>query len=99
MLLVKGGQQHECSGDGAPIERLLARGENPRRARVPVLQSFNTAQLAPQLTTARAAGVSYLIIMGTREVLDGTVLVRAMHNNSQEVVLLSTLPRYLKSLR
>ncbi len=69
-----------------------------RHARVPVLQSFNTAQLAPQLMAARAAGVSHLIIMGTREVLDNTVLVRAMSNNSQEVVPLATLPRYLKSL-
>lgn len=69
-----------------------------RHADVPVLQSFNAAQLSPQLATARAAGVSHLIIMGAREVLDGTVLVRSMQNSSQEVVHLADLPRRLKSL-
>jgi histidyl-tRNA synthetase len=70
-----------------------------RRARVSVLQSFNAAQLAPQLQAARAAGVTHLIIMGQREALDGTVLVRSMTNSSQEVVTLAALPRYVKTLR
>jgi len=69
-----------------------------RAARVPVLQSFSSTQLGPQLNAARAAGVNYLIIMGAREVLDRTVLVRHMRNNSQEVVPLAHLPKYLKSL-
>lgn len=70
-----------------------------RRAQIPVLQSFDSAKLSPQLTAARAAGVSHLLIMGQREALDGTVLVRAMDNSHQTIVGLSDLPKYLKTLR
>lgn len=69
-----------------------------RHAGTPVLQSFSAAQLGPQLHAARTAGVSHLIIMGAREVLDGTVLIRSMNNSSQEVVHLTDLPRRLRSL-
>lgn len=69
-----------------------------RRAEVPVMQSFNAAQLGPQLAAARAAGVTHLIIMGAREALDGTVLIREMNNSSQEVVHMADLPRRLRSL-
>ncbi len=70
-----------------------------RRAQIPILQSFDSAKLTPQLSAARAAGVSHLLIMGQREALDGTVLVRAMNNSHQTIVGLSDLPKYLKTLR
>lgn len=70
-----------------------------RRAQIPVLQSFDSTKLSPQLTAAKQAGVSHLLIMGAREALDGTVLVRAMNDSSQTVVELRELPRYLKTLR
>lgn len=70
-----------------------------RAAHIPVLQSFDWGHLAPQLTAARAAGVSHLLIMGQREALDRTILVRAMDNSSQTIVGLHELPRYLKNLR
>lgn len=70
-----------------------------RAAQVPVLQTFDAAKLGPQMAAARAAGVSHLIIMGQREALDGTVIVRAIDNSAQEVVALAQLPRFLKTLR
>ena len=70
-----------------------------RRAQIPVLQSFDSAKLTPQLSAARAAGVSHLLIMGQREALDGTILVRAMNDSHQTIVGLTDLPRYLKTLR
>jgi histidyl-tRNA synthetase len=70
-----------------------------RRAHIPVLQSFDSTKLSPQLTAARQAGVSHLLIMGAREALDGTVLVRTMDDSSQTTVELRELPRYLKTLR
>ncbi len=70
-----------------------------RQAHIPVLQSFDPARLTPQLSAARDAKVSHLIIMGAREALDRTVLVRTMNDSSQTVVGLSELPRYLKTLR
>lgn len=70
-----------------------------RAAQVPVLQSFDAAKLGPQMDAARAAGVSHLIIMGQREALDGTVIVRAIDNSAQQIVQLGALPRFLKTLR
>lgn len=70
-----------------------------RRARVPVLQSFDSSRLSHQLLAARSAGVSHLIIMGEREALDRTVLIRTTDDNSQQIVGVGDLPRYLKALR
>lgn len=70
-----------------------------REAKIPVLQSFDSAKLSPQLSAAKEAGVSHLLIMGQREALDRTVLVRAMDNSHQTIVELSELPRFLKTLR
>ena len=69
-----------------------------REARIPVLQSFDSSKLSPQLQAATAAGVSHLIIMGQREALDGTVIVRAADNSAQTTLGLTQLPRYLKTL-
>lgn len=69
-----------------------------RQARMPVLQSFDSSRLSPQLEAARGAGVSHLLILGQREVLDGTVIVRTMDNSSQTIVELQHLPRFLKTL-
>lgn len=70
-----------------------------RRAGVPVLQSFDAARLQPQLEAAKAAGVSHLIIMGQREALDSTVIVRELADSSQTTVALAQLPRFLRALR
>ena len=70
-----------------------------REARIPILQSFDSSKLSPQLAAATAAGVSHLIIMGQREALDGTVIVRAADNSAQTTLQLMELPRYLRALR
>lgn len=70
-----------------------------REAQVPIAQSFDSRSLAPQLQCARDQGVSHLLIMGQREALDGTVIVRSAQNSQQTIVPISTLPRYLKSLK
>lgn len=70
-----------------------------RQARIPVLQSFDSSRLGMQLSQAQAQGVSHLIIMGQREALDGTVIVRTMQNSSQITVPVSEVPRFLKTLR
>lgn len=70
-----------------------------RVARVPAWQSFNTTHLSVQLAAAREKGVSHLLIMGQREALDGTVIVRSMQNSSQITITLTDVPRFLKTLR
>jgi histidyl-tRNA synthetase len=70
-----------------------------RAARVPVRQSFDTSHLGNQLAVARELGVSHLLIMGQREALDGTLIVRSMQNSAQTTIALSEIPRFLKTLR
>ena len=70
-----------------------------RAARIPVSQSFDAAHLSPQLASARDLGVSHALIMGQREALDGTIIVRSMKNSSQIIVPVSNLPRFLKTLQ
>lgn len=70
-----------------------------RQAHVPVSQSFDAKSLGTQLDSARTLGVSHLLIMGQREAIDGTVIVRSTQNSSQTIIPLTTLPRFLKNLR
>ncbi|MDE2071140.1 MAG: hypothetical protein KGI70_00160 [Patescibacteria group bacterium] len=85
---------------GLPAKlRALSVLEDLRRAHIPVLHSFNPAHLGDQLREATVAGVSHLIIMGQREVLDGTVIVRQIKNSSQDIVPLLQLPKFLKTLK
>ncbi len=70
-----------------------------RVAQVPILQSFDAKSLGPQMDSAREKGVSHLLIMGQREAIDGTIIVRSMTNSSQTILELSSLPRYLKTLK
>ena len=70
-----------------------------RHAKVPVLQSFGASHLSVQLEAARKGGVSHLLIMGQREALDGTIIVRSMQNSVQHIVSVTEIPRLLKTLR
>lgn len=70
-----------------------------RQAKVPVMQSFDSSKLGLQLQSAQAQGVSHLIIMGQREALDNTVIVRTMQNSSQVTLPVMEIPRFLKTLR
>lgn len=70
-----------------------------RTAQVPVLQSFDASRLSLQLANAAQVGVSHLLIMGQREALDGTVIVRSAKNSSQNIIAIREVPRFLKTLR
>jgi histidyl-tRNA synthetase len=69
-----------------------------REAHIPVSQSFDTSHLSPQLVAARELGVPYMLIMGQREAIDGTIIVRSTQNSSQTIIQLAALPRFLKTL-
>ncbi len=70
-----------------------------REAKIPVSQSFDATHLSPQLIAARELGVSHALIMGQREALDGTIIVRSMKNSSQTIVPVSSLPKFLRTLQ
>lgn len=69
-----------------------------RTAQVPVAQSFDASHLSSQLANAAQVGVSHLLIMGQREALDGTIIVRSTKNSSQTIMAIREVPRFLKTL-
>lgn len=70
-----------------------------RQAKIPVSQSLSKDKLLAQITTAEKMEVPYVIIMGQKEALEGSVVVRDMNTRSQDTVFLSELVTYLKKLK
>lgn len=71
--------------------------ESLRKAHIPVHQTINNDSLSEQLEAAKFTKTPYLLIMGQREVLDKTVIVRNAHSQAQEIVPLQILTDYLKT--
>jgi histidyl-tRNA synthetase len=72
--------------------------ETLRKAHIPLYQSLGNDQLGDQLTVARELGIPYALIIGQREALEETVIVRNMETQSQQTFPIATLPAYLKQL-
>jgi len=73
--------------------------EQLRRAGIPVEQSLMHDRLHEQMERAKQTHVPYLLIMGHKEAMEGTVLVREVATNSQEAVLVPDLTSYLRRQR
>lgn len=67
-----------------------------KQAGVPVKHDLASDSLSTQLRQAEAAGVRYTIIVGQKEFVDNTVILRDMKERSQEPVNLETLVKRLK---
>jgi histidyl-tRNA synthetase len=67
-----------------------------RTAKIPVQQSLAKDKLSGQLGVAEKLRIPYTIILGQREAIDGTVIVRNMKNRSQDTVKITDLAEYLK---
>lgn len=70
-----------------------------REAGIPVYHSLWHERIGEQIAAARAATVPYILIMGHKEAVEGTMLVREVATNSQEAVPLPELAGYLKRRR
>ncbi len=57
-----------------------------RRAGLPIVASFTKDSLKSQMELAGKLGVRYTIIIGQKEILEGTVLLRDMEAGVQEIV-------------
>ncbi len=67
-----------------------------RKAKVPIAQSISKDSLGVQLGLAEKLGVPYTIILGQKEAMENTVIVRNMQTRSQETVPVSALAEYIK---
>ncbi|MCA9353820.1 histidine--tRNA ligase [Candidatus Nomurabacteria bacterium] len=85
-------------GNDAKLKALVVI-EMLRQAKVPVYQSISKDSLSTQLGITEKMGIPYALILGQKEALDGTVIVRNMENRSQEIVKLDDLPSHIKALK
>ncbi|MBU0646842.1 histidine--tRNA ligase [Patescibacteria group bacterium] len=60
--------------------------EELRRAGLQVRQDFTKDSLKNQLEVANKLGVKYSLILGQKEIVDGTILIRDMESGIQEIV-------------
>jgi histidyl-tRNA synthetase len=70
-----------------------------RRAKIPMAQSLSKDSLATQLSIAEKLQVPYTLILGQKEALEGTVIVRNMQNRSQDIVPMAKLADYVRGLK
>lgn len=85
-------------GFGAKLKSLSII-ETLRKSKVGVVHSLSKDSLSAQLSTAEKLKIPYAIILGQKEVIDGTVIVRNMDNRSQEEVKQEKLGDYIKKIK
>ena len=73
--------------------------ETLRKASIPVHQSLWHEQIGEQMAVARTLATPYILIMGHKEAMEGTLLVREVATNSQEAIPLPDVVPYLKRRR
>lgn len=69
-----------------------------RKKKIPMYQAISRDRLISQLGLAESMKIPYTIIMGQKEAIEDTVIVRDMENRSQDTVKICDLPKYLKKL-
>ncbi|TAK03262.1 histidine--tRNA ligase [Patescibacteria group bacterium] len=60
--------------------------EEFRKAEIQVAEAFGKNALKAQLEAANKLGSAYTLILGQKEVLDGTIIIRDMESGAQEIV-------------
>ncbi len=73
--------------------------ETLRLAGIPLYQALSRDKLSTQLATAENIKVPYSLIMGQKEALEESVIVRNNETRAQETVKIVELPAYLKKLK
>ncbi len=73
--------------------------ETLRKARISIGHSIAKDKLASQLGSAENMKVPYILIIGQKEAIERSVVVRDASTRAQETVSLDTLGEYLKKLK
>jgi len=82
-------------GDAAKVKALIL-FERLRREEIKVEENFAKDSLKSQLELADKLKVKYALILGQKEVMDGTILIRDMESGVQEVVDFNKIIQELK---
>lgn len=104
---IRGKTRAKRSATGSPLiyfahlgaearRRALGVLENLRRTGIPVHHGLYHERIGEQMVAARKFATPYILIMGHKEAVEGTILVREVATNSQDAIPLPELPGYLK---
>ena len=81
-----------------PKIRSLMLVNDLKRAGIAVLQDVVSDSLGAQLQKAEDRGIQYALIIGQKEYVDKTVIVRNLHARSQEFVSMDSILSHLKKI-
>ena len=70
-----------------------------RKYKLPVTQSIAKDKMIGQLQIAESLKIPFAFIIGQKEAMENSVIVRSLTSHSQETILLSNLPEYLKKIK
>lgn len=70
-----------------------------RAAKIPMIQTISKDSLSAQLAQAEKLSVPYSIILGQKEALEGTVIVRNMDSRSQDTIKVDKLADYIRAIK
>lgn len=82
-----------------PKVRSLMLIDQLRKSGINIHQNLVSDSLSAQLRAAEARGALYTIIIGQKEYVEGTVILRDMVGRNQEYVSLNDLPHRLKKIK
>lgn len=69
-----------------------------RKEKIPVYHSLTKEKITGQLSSAEYLGVSHILIMGQKEALENTIVVRSVDTREQETIHTAELSKHLKGL-
>lgn len=84
-------------GFGAKIQTLRTL-EVLRKAKIPVAHALMKDKMQSQMTSAENMKIPYMLLVGQKEAIEKSVVVRDVNTRVQETVSLTDLPAYLKKL-
>ncbi len=70
-----------------------------RRAGVPMVQALARDKINGQMQSAENSRIPYTLIMGQKEAMEGSVILRDMDNRSQTTIKLPDLGAYIRKLK
>lgn len=80
--------------------KLLSLGiiESLREAKIPLFLSLARDRLGAQVSAVEKFQIPYALIMGKKEAVEKTIIVRNNDTHAQEIVNITDLPKYMKKL-
>lgn len=72
--------------------------ESLRQAKIPLFLSLARDRLGAQVSAVEKFSIPYALIMGKKEAVEKTIIVRNNDTHAQEIVNIDDLPKYMKKL-